>query len=363
MASVIEESLKLSKKKTESIINDAKKSARAVNLVYVSDTFPGIIRKKVDDKFEYYYEGEKITDAEELLRIKHLVIPPAWENVWICKKENGHLQVTGFDVKNRKQYRYHPDWNKVRSHTKFYRLLDFAKTLPDIRRQLRKDLALPGLQQNKVLAAVVSLMERTSIRVGNSMYEKLYGSFGLTTLKDKHVDVKGGSVKFSFKGKKGVMHDITLKNKKLSGIVQQCRDIPGKELFQYFDNNGERRSIDSGMVNEYIRNISGAEFTAKDFRTWAGTVKAFLALKKVGCCETEKETKRRIVEVLDSVSEHLGNTRTVCRKYYVHPLILSLYESKGITKYLDELDTTENTNDEDGLTPQEVVVMKILESN
>ncbi|MBA2762703.1 MAG: DNA topoisomerase IB [Segetibacter sp.] len=359
----MEESLKLSKKKTESIINDAKKSARAVNLVYVSDTSPGIIRKKAGDKFEYYYDGEKITDAEELLRIKHLVIPPAWENVWICKKENGHLQVTGFDVKNRKQYRYHPDWNKVRSHTKFYRLLDFGKALPDIRSQLRKDLALPGLQQNKVLAAVVSLMERTSIRVGNSMYEKLYGSFGLTTLKDKHVDVKGGSVKFSFKGKKGVMHDITLKNKKLSAIVQQCRDIPGKELFQYIDDNGERRSIDSGMVNEYIRNISGAEFTAKDFRTWAGTVQAFLALKEVGCCETEKETKRRIVEVLDTVSGHLGNTRTVCKKYYVHPLILNLYETRGITKYLDDLDNAETSKDENSLTTEEVIVMKMLENS
>lgn len=363
MATVAAEPLKLSKKKTESIIHDPEKSAKAVNLIYVSDTSPGITRKKSGEKFQYFSGDKKVTDDEELLRIKHLVIPPAWTNVWICTKENGHLQATGFDVKNRKQYRYHPEWNKVRSHTKFYRLLDFGKVLPGIRRQLNKDLSLPGLPLNKVLAAVVSLMERTNIRVGNNMYEKLYGSYGLTTMKDKHVQVKGSSLKFSFKGKKGIMHDISLKNKKLSTIVKNCRDIPGKELFQYFDDNNERRSIDSGMVNEYIRNISGGDFTAKDFRTWAGTVKAFLALKEIGCCDTAKETKQKIVEVLDTVSEHLGNTRTVCKKYYVHPLILNLYESKGITKYIDELDYTETGKDEDGLTPEEVVVMKILETN
>ncbi|MEO7802124.1 MAG: DNA topoisomerase IB, partial [Ginsengibacter sp.] len=210
---------------------------------------------------------------------------------------------------------------------------------------------------------VVSLMERTSIRVGNNMYEKLYGSYGLTTMKDKHVQVSGSSLKFSFKGKKGIMHDISLKNKKLSAIVKNCRDIPGKELFQYFGDNNERRSIDSGMINEYIRNISGGDFTAKDFRTWAGTVQAFLALKEIGCCDTAKEAKQKIVEVLDTVSGHLGNTRTVCKKYYVHPHILNLYETKGITKYVDELDNAEASKDKDGLTPEEVIVMKILETS
>jgi DNA topoisomerase-1 len=363
MATVIEEEIKLTKRKIKSIGSDPEKTAKAINLVYVNDTEPGIERIKRGDKYEYFLKGEKIKDDEELLRIKHLVIPPAWTNVWICPKENGHLQATGVDVKGRKQYRYHADWNKYRNQTKYYKLLDFGKVLPQIRLQLEKDLSLPTLCQEKVLAAVVSLMERTNIRVGNNMYEKLYGSYGLTTLKDKHVKIDGAQLKFSFKGKKGVFHDIDLKNRKLSKIVKQCRDIPGKELFQYFDENGERHSIDSGMVNDYIRKISGAEFTAKDFRTWSGTVHALLALKAIGCCETATETKRRIVEALDTVSTHLGNTRTVCKKYYVHPLILSLYESKDLEKYTAELDQVEKDDNKADLTPEEKIVMKILETN
>ncbi len=362
MSIVAEEPIKLTKKKIESIVHDAEKTAKAINLVYVSDTDPGIIRTKKGDKFEYFFNEKKVNDDEELLRIKHLVIPPAWENVWICKLDNGHLQVTGLDVKNRKQYKYHPDWNKLRNHTKFYRLHEFGTVLPAIRLQLEKDLSLQGLPQEKVLAAVVSLMERTNIRVGNNFYEKLYGSYGLTTLKDKHVKIAGSELRFSFKGKKGIMHDISIKNKKLSNIVKSCRDIPGKELFQYFTEDGSRHSIDSGMVNEYIRKISGGEFTAKDFRTWAGTVQAFLALKSVGCCDTATETKRRIVEALDIVSEHLGNTRTVCKKYYVHPLILSLYESKNLEKYTAELNEVEVNDNKSDLTPEEKVVMKILEA-
>ena len=364
MDTITQDEIKVTKRKIKSIGSDPEKTAKAINLVYVSDTDPGIERVKNGDKFDYIFKGEKIKDDEELLRIKHLVIPPAWTNVWICPKENGHLQATGFDVKGRKQYRYHPDWNKFRNQTKYYRLLDFGKVLPAMRLQLEKDLSLPGLPQEKVLAAVVSLMERTNIRVGNNMYEKLYGSYGLTTLKDKHVKIDGAKLKFSFKGKKGVMHDISLKNKKLSAIVKKCRDIPGKELFQYFDDNGERHSIDSGMVNEYIKRISGgSDFTAKDFRTWAGTVQALLALKSIGCCDTATETKRRIVEALDIVSKHLGNTRTVCKKYYVHPLILSLYESKGLEKYTADLDQIEKDDNKTDLTAEEKVVMKILESN
>ncbi len=331
--------------------------------MYVSDAEPGITRAKVGDKFQYFFKNERVEDDEVLLRIKHLVIPPAWQNVWICALENGHLQVTGFDVKNRKQYRYHQEWNKLRSHTKFYRLHDFGKVLPAIRLHFEKDLSLSGMPPDKVLAAVVSLMERTNIRVGNNFYEKLYGSFGLTTLKDKHVKIEGSKLKFSFKGKKGVVHDISIKNKKLSNIVRQCRDIPGKELFQYYDENGERKSIDSGMVNEYIRKISGGDFTTKDFRTWSGTVQAFLELKSIGCCDTQAETKKRIVEVLDIVSRQLGNTRTVCRKYYVHPLILSLYETKEIEKYIAEPDEILLNNNKTDLTPEEKIVMKILEGN
>jgi DNA topoisomerase-1 len=354
---------KLSKRKLRSIVKDEEKTAKAANLIYVTDKEPGIERRKKGDTFEYYYQGELIKDDEELLRIKHLVIPPAWEKVWICKKENGHLQATGFDTKNRKQYRYHPHWNLLRNHTKFYRLHDFGNALPDIRLQLEKDLSIPELTERKVLAAVVSLMERTNIRIGNSFYEKEYGSFGLTTLKDRHVKFNGNAVTFAFKGKKGVSHKIHLKSKKLASVIKKCRDVPGKELFQFYDEEGNRHSIDSGSVNNYIREISGKDFTAKDFRTWAGTVQALLALKSIGCCDTKTETKRRIVEALDIVSNHLGNTRTVCKNYYVHPLILSLYESKKLEKYTEALDKIEADDGKSGLSPEEEMVMKILESN
>ena len=363
MSDAISELPKVSKKKLKAIVKDEEKTAIAANLIYVTDKEPGIERKKKGEKFEYYFKQKKIKDDEELLRIKHLVIPPAWTHVWICKKANGHLQATGYDVKNRKQYRYHPHWNLLRNHTKFYRLLNFGRVLPDIRAQLEKDISGPELPLKKVLAAIVKLMERTNIRVGNSFYEKTYGSFGLTTLKDKHVKFNGNSVSFAFTGKKGVSHNIVLKNKKLAGIIKKCRDVPGKELFQFYDEEGNHHSIDSGLVNNYIREISNADFTAKDFRTWAGTIDAFLALKSVGCCDTQAETKRKIVEALNIVSEHLGNTRTVCKKYYVHPLILSLYENKMLEKYIQELDNAGNNKDKIGLTPEEEIVLKILESN
>ena len=353
----------LTQRQLRSIVKDSAKSAEAVNLVYVSDAKPGITREKKGDKFQYFYKGVKVKDDETLLRIKHLVIPPAWRSVWICPKENGHLQVTGIDVKNRKQYKYHPLWNTLRNHTKFYRLHEFGKALPTIRLQLEKHITLPKLPVEKVLATVVSLMERTHIRIGNSFYEKLYGSFGLTTLKDKHVKISGTKIQFSFVGKKGVHHDIDLKNPRLAKIVKSCRDIPGKELFQYIDENGDRKTIDSGMVNDYIRTISGGDFTAKDFRTWAGTVQGFLAFKELGFCETATETKKKIVEALDIVSHHLGNTRTVCKKYYVHPAIISLYETKDLEKYLSKIDQIEKDDHHASLTPEEKIVMKIVESN
>jgi len=358
MNDIAEELPKISKKKLRSIVKDEEKTAIAANLVYITDKEPGIERRKVGEIFEYYFKDELIKDDEELLRIKHLAIPPAWEKVWICKKENGHLQATGYDVKNRKQYRYHPHWNSLRNDTKFYRLHDFGKALPAIRLQLEKDLSLPELPERKVLAAVVSLMERTHIRIGSSFYEKAYGSFGITTLKDRHVTFNGNAVTFSFNGKKGIAHKITLKSKRLAKVIKKCRDVPGKELFQFYDEEGNHHSIDSGLVNNYIREISQADFTAKDFRTWAGTVEALFALKSIGCAETITEAKRQIVAALDMVSERLGNTRTVCKKYYVHPLILSLYESNKLEKYIEELD-----DGRAGLSPEEKMVMKILESN
>lgn len=349
------------KKKIRRLLSNAPGSAAAVNLVYVSGNEPGITRVKQGKGFVYFSGTKKIKDREELHRIRSLVIPPAWTNVWICPLCNGHLQATGTDIKNRKQYRYHPQWNQVRSQTKFYHIYEFGKALPAIRAQLKKDMSLPGLPAEKVLATAVSLMEKTNIRVGNSVYEKLYGSFGLTTLKDKHVSFNGTKVAFSFKGKKGVEHTISFKSKKLLTIVKQCRDIPGKELFQYYDDKGERRSIDSGMVNGYIKKISGGDFTAKDFRTWSGTVYALNALNELGMHESETEAKRKLAELFRMVSKELGNTPNVCKKYYVHPVITDLYQKKELKKYMERLNR--ERGDIDGLTKEEKVVMKILEAH
>lgn len=357
------ETINLPKRKIGSIVKNPVKTAEAVNLVYVRNTDPGITRLKKGNSFYYTFQNKKVREKEVLQRIKNLVIPPAWEDVWICMLANGHLQATGVDIKKRKQYRYHPLWNSLRNQTKFFRLNDFGKVLPAIRLQLEKDIALSGLPMEKVLATVVSLMERTNIRVGNCFYEKLYGSFGLTTFKDKHVTINGHQLRFSFKGKKGVSHDISIKSKHLANIVKKCRDIPGKELFQYINENGERKTIDSGMVNEYIKKISGGDFTAKDFRTWAGTVQALMAFKEMGLSETQTESKKRIVAALDTVSKLLGNTRTVCKKYYVHPVIISLYENKSLEKYTGELDNIEKDDNKTDLTKEEKVLMKIFESN
>lgn len=354
----MENLLPRSKKKIELLLNDNAKAAEAVNLVYVTDKEPGISRIRKGKSFSYKIENKKI-DKADLKRIKSLVIPPAWEGVWICKLENGHLQVTGFDVKNRKQYRYHPDWNKVRNQTKFYHLYDFGKALPQMRNQLKKDIALQGLPVEKVLATVVSLMEKTSIRVGNSEYEKLNGSFGLATLKDKHVSFNGSKIEFSFKGKSGVEHQIDLKSKKLAKIVQRCKEIPGRELFQYFDESGNKNSIDSGMVNAYIKNISGGYFTSKDFRTWAGTVHAVEALQEIGLFESETDAKKKITETFKVVSAQLGNTVSVCRKYYVHPLIVEAYQDKSLHNLLSKI-VKKNNGKHEGLTPMEEIVMEII---
>jgi DNA topoisomerase I len=364
LETITEEKQKLSRRKIRAISNDPEKTALAMDLVYINDNQPGIQRIKNGKGFAYKLNGKKINNQAVLERIKSLVIPPAWENVWICALDNGHLQTTGLDIKNRKQYKYHPHWNALRNHTKYYRLLDFGNALPAIRSQLQKDISLPGMPVEKVLALVVILMEQTNIRIGNNFYEKLYGSFGLTTLKDKHVVINGNQTKFIFKGKKGVEHNISLNNKKLSLLVKKCRDIPGKELFQYYDDEGARRPIDSGMVNNYIKKISGTDFSAKDFRTWSGTLQAFKAFKELGSYETEAEKKKKIVEALDMVAGQLGNTRTVCKKYYVHPAIISLYEKNALTKYKEKLPaSTGNNRIKTKVMPEEQVVLKILKTH
>jgi DNA topoisomerase-1 len=354
------EEIIIPRRKFKAILNDPEKSAEAVNLIYVSDAGHGIRRVRKGNSFIYTFRDKNIKDVSSLERIRKLVIPPAWEDVWICKLPNGHLQATGVDTKKRKQYKYHALWNALRNHTKFYRLHQFGKTLPIIREALEKDLSRPGLPQEKVLAAVVCVMELTNIRVGNNLYEKLYGSFGLTTLKDKHVKISGHAIRFMFRGKKGISHNISIKSKRLAKIVTQCRDIPGKELFQYYDDTGNCRCIDSGMVNDYIKLISGCDFTAKDFRTWSGTVQALLAFKNLGSCDKITEVKRRIVTALDYVACKLGNTRSVCRKYYVHPVVLALYENNSLEKYLSQAKTYEKTHKYD-LEPDEKLLLKILE--
>jgi DNA topoisomerase-1 len=351
--------LGISKAKTLKLAKDPVATAKAIQLVYVSCKDEGIERTAAGKGFKYLYRNKIVKNKSTLKRIRSLVIPPAWRNVWICRIAEGHLQATGLDVMNRKQYRYHPMWNELRNKTKFYRLPELGKLLPVIRKQLDADLALPGLPKEKVLAAVVSLMEKTGIRIGNEFYEKLYGSFGLTTLKDKHAEIKGNQLKFCFRGKKGVEHTVSLKSHKLAKIVQNCRDIPGKELFQYIDEEGNRQCIDSGMVNEYIRKLAGQDFTAKDLRTWCGTLAALTAITENGLV-TDGDPKKKIIAVLDKVSEQLGNTRTVCKKYYVHPSLLDLYENGKLDKWFSKKDNTAKS--EKGLSAVEKTLVNILES-
>jgi DNA topoisomerase-1 len=340
---------------------DYKFTAKVASLQYVSDSAPGIVRIKKGGGFSYKLStGQTVKDKEVLSRIKRLVIPPAWTNVWISDKDNGHIQATGFDLRQRKQYKYHTQWSEVRNQTKFHRLIEFGKSLPALRKKVEADLASAALPKDKVLATIVSLMEKTFIRVGNNEYEKLYGSYGLTTLKDGHVKINGGTIDFSFKGKKGIHHAITLKNKRLAKIVKACRDIPGKELFQYVNEDGIRCSVDSGMVNNYIKESTGNEFTAKDFRTWAGSLTILSCFKNLGSCEDESDIKKNVVAAIDEVSLKLGNTRTVCRKYYVHPGIVKLYEEKSLNRYLKDLEASGDAEETIELTSEEKVLMRIL---
>ncbi|CAN5295229.1 DNA topoisomerase IB [soil metagenome] len=349
-------------KRLEKIGRDPKITAKAVGLRYIADSTPGYTRKKSGKGWSYYdADGSLVKDKTLIQRFNKLVIPPAYTNVWISPQENGHLQFTGNDAAGRKQYRYHAEWNKIRNQSKYHRLQTFAVHLPTIRKQVDKDLSRPNLDHDKVVALVVRLMELTSIRVGNESYKKLYGSFGLTTLMDRHVKIEGDSMKFEFKGKKGVYHKVALQSRKLSRLVKQCRDIPGKELFQFYNAEGQRCTIGSGDVNSYLKNITGEDFTAKDFRTWSGSVSALYAFKQAGEFETVTECRKKIVSVLDEVALNLGNTRTVCKKYYVHPTVIKSYEEGAIFKYLKELDDDKDIKASE-LNMAEKVLLDILEN-
>jgi len=301
-------------------------SARIAGLRYVTDRLPGIRRVRTGKTFRYIGPNSRpVRDAGTLNRIRTLAIPPAWSDVWICPLEEGHLQAVGRDARKRKQYRYHPRWREVRDSTKFDRMAAFGRVLPRIRARVNRDLRRRRLDKEKVLATIVRLLETTLIRVGNEEYAKQYGSFGLTTLRNNHVEVTPKRLNFYFRGKSGIKHAIRVEDPHLAKIVRRLRDLPGYELFQFVDEDGERRSIGSTDVNEYLREITGQDFTAKDFRTWAGTVLAVEALCKCEPFKSKRQAKRNVVKAVESVAMKLGNTVTVCRKCYVHPRILEAY--------------------------------------
>jgi DNA topoisomerase I len=302
-------------------------SARAAGLRYVNDGIPGFSRRRKGKKTFAYFDadGQAITDPALVARIRSLAIPPAWQEVWICPSENGHMQATGIDAKGRKQYRYHPRFRQVRDRSKYEHIIDFAQALPAIRGRVEADLSLPGLQRDKVLAAVVRLLETTLIRVGNEEYAKENHSYGLTTLLQRHVDVTGAHIHFRFRGKSGVKHDIDLDDARLAEIVRQCHELPGQELFQYLTDSGDWHDVDSADVNDYLHEIAGEEFTAKDFRTWSGTVLAATALAALSGFTSTAQAKKNIVRAVESVAHKLGNTKAVCRKCYVHPAVFEGY--------------------------------------
>jgi len=301
-------------------------AAEEAGLQYVSDERPGYRRKPKRKEFEYFdTEGKPIRDEQRLLRIKRLAIPPAWTGVWICPSPNGHIQATGRDARGRKQYRYHERWREVRDENKFDRLAEFAKALPNIRRRVSQDLKLPGLSRQKVLATIVRLLERTFIRIGNEEYARENKSFGLTTLKSRHAKVRGAQVLFRFRGKSGRQHEVDVTDRRVAKVIAKCQDLPGQDLFQYLEEGEEVRDVTSQDVNDYLHQIAGNDFSAKDFRTWGGTVLAAIALSKQEEFQTKKEAKANIKTAICAVAELLGNTPAVCRKCYVHPVIVEAY--------------------------------------
>lgn len=309
-----------------SLVEEHVEAAQAAGLRYVTDSSPGIRRRRRGRGFAYVRpDGAPLRDAHELERIRRLVIPPRWTEVWICPSSSGHLQVTARDARGRKQYRYHTRYREVRDLTKFSRLVEFSEVLPDIRRRVERDISQSSLSREKVLATVVWLLEKTLIRVGSDEYARDNGSFGLTTLRRRHVAVSGAKLRFEFRGKSGVPHSVALTDRRIARIVQRCQELPGQELFQYLDDDGGRQSVDAGDINQYLREIAGRQITAKDFRTWAGTILAAQGLRDIGGFATQKEANANVVRAIDQVARRLGNTRAVCRKYYVHPVVIEAY--------------------------------------
>jgi len=337
-------------------------AARGAGLRYVADHMPGISRKRAGKAFSYRdAKGEKVTDPATLDRIRKLAIPPAWKDVWICASRNGHLQATGIDARGRKQYRYHGNWRAVRDETKYGRMIAFGRALPAIRERVTRDLRREGLPREKMLATIVRLLETTLIRVGNREYARENDSFGLTTLRNRHVKVEGGTISFEFRAKSGKMRKLDLKDRTLARIVKRARDLPGYELFQYVDKDGERHGINSDDVNQYLKEASGADFTAKDFRTWAGTVLAALALQEFEAFDSEAAAKRNITHAIEQVSARLGNTVAICRKCYVHPAVFEAYLDGALAANLKKEVEATLAEELEKLSPEEAAVLAFLE--
>ncbi|WP_019509325.1 DNA topoisomerase IB [Pleurocapsa sp. PCC 7319] len=351
---------KIVERKFEEILDlEPQESAKVAGLCYVRADDLLIVRKKVGRGFSYIdANGDRIADEAELDRLKSLTIPPALTDVRLCHLPDGHLQATGRDAKRRKQYFYHPQWRKIRSQHKFNRMLLFGAHLPAIRETTDQHLRKHGLPREKVLAAVVQLLETTLIRVGNNRYAKKNSSFGLTTLRDRHVEIKDSKVKFEFRGKSGVDHEIELNDRRLANVIKQCQEIPGYEVFKYYDESGDRQFVDSEDVNEYLQTITTKDFTAKDFRTWAGTLLAAIELNDLGGYDSEPQAQKNVTQAIKNVAQQLGNRPATCRKYYVHPAIIAAYNNKSL---LDLMSQTENFKSAaNGLNPEEIVILEII---
>jgi DNA topoisomerase-1 len=335
-------------------------SAKAAGLRYTTDARPGIRRIRRGRAFTYVdADGKRVRAAADLARIRSLVIPPAWIDVWICPDPRGHLQATGRDARGRKQYRYHPKWRVVRDETKYDRVIGFAQALPSIRRTTSDHLRRQGLPREKVLATVVRLLEKTLIRVGNDEYARSNRSYGLTTMRDGHVEVRGARLRFSFRGKSGVEHEIDLNDRRLARIVRQCRDLPGYELFQYIDENDQRQTVGSDEVNAYLKDITGQDLTSKDFRTWAGTVLAAQLLREFEAFTSDAEAKRNILAAVEMVARRLGNTKAVCRKCYIHPAVFDAYLDGSMLETIAER-ARNVSRAVDRLTAGEAAVLRLL---
>ena len=345
----------------EIVPDDPRTAAVAAGLRYVSDHSPGILRRRKGATFVYHdREGRLLKDPKELKRIRSLAIPPAWERVWICPQANGHLQATGFDAKGRKQYKYHSKWREIRDEAKFERLLSFAEVLPRIRDRVDEDLRQTDLSREKVLATIVRLLEVSLIRVGNEEYAKENHSFGLTTLRNRHAKIEGSTVRFRFRGKSGKHHTVEVSDRRVARIVQKCQDLPGQHLFEYEDSNGEIRTIGSEDVNDYLQSISGQPFTAKDFRTWAGTVLASVALGKMEEVDAETVRKKNVITAIEAVASLLGNTVSICRKCYIHPTIPTNYLKGSLAQNLRQKADSEIAQSLHELKPEEAAVITML---